>query len=102
MLLLHEPGWACSAWKNGFRSEVCLEAGPLPSLSDEVKLCIFRVVQEGLRNAVLHGHARKIRITLSQHQQSLLLRIEDTGMGFDAATARAGLGLLSMEERLQI
>lgn len=92
----------CQRFSRQYQVEVQLQAEPLPSLSDDLKLCLFRVVQEALNNAVHHGHARQIRVMLSETGGALLLRIEDTGIGFDPATARVGLGLVSMEERLRL
>jgi len=92
----------CQTFSHQHQVEVRLQAEPLPSLSNDVKLCLFRVVQEALNNAVHHGHARQVLITLSQTEELLLLRVEDTGIGFDPVTSPRGLGLLSMEERLRL
>ena len=73
------------------------------SLSGDVSLCVFRVVQEALRNIVKHSGARTARIELNGTTADLAVRITDTGIGFDPASDRIkrGLGLVSMRERLR-
>jgi signal transduction histidine kinase len=92
----------CRTLSRQYQVEIKLKAQPLQPLSDDLKLCLFRVVQEALNNAVHHGHARQITITLAEMGELLLLRIEDAGIGFDPAAAQGGLGLVSMEERLRL
>ncbi len=74
------------------------------SLPHDVKLCLFRIVQEGLNNVVKHSGAGEAQVTLSAARETLLLRIADAGRGFDEAQAddRDGLGLASMRERLRL
>jgi signal transduction histidine kinase len=68
-------------------------------LPDEHRTCIYRVVQEALRNVVRHAKARSVRIRLEQAGESLVLTIQDDGRGF-APEREKGLGLLGMEERV--
>jgi signal transduction histidine kinase len=68
-------------------------------LPDEVTICVYRIVQEALNNAVRHSGAKNARIILSQSPRGLQVRVTDDGRGFDTARAR-GLGLLGMEERV--
>ena len=63
--------------------------------------CVFRVVQEAARNAILHSGARQFTVSLRAAAGVLSLTIADDGVGFDAATSwDRGLGLLTMRERL--
>jgi signal transduction histidine kinase len=65
-------------------------------------LCLFRIVQEGLQNAVKHGSARTVAVDLTGGPNGLTLTIVDDGVGFDVdARSAKGLGLISMEERLE-
>ncbi len=68
-------------------------------LSEDVKTCIYRVVQEALHNCVRHAAARAVRIQVVQENARLHLSVADDGHGFDCARTR-GLGLLGMEERV--
>ncbi len=67
----------------------------------DVSLCLFRIVQEGLRNAIKHSGAREVSVHLAGDPQGLLLSISDRGVGFDSTNGQRGLGLLSMRERLE-
>jgi len=72
-----------------------------PTLSDDVELCLFRVVQEGLHNAIKHSSARNISVQLSGDNGVLLLVMTDDGRGFDVdAASGKGLGLIAMSERV--
>ncbi len=69
----------------------------------ETALCVYRVVQEGLRNIARHAHARKVGIFLRGIGSRLQVTIEDDGAGFEPKCARhtPGIGLASMRERVQ-
>jgi len=73
------------------------------ALPKEVALCLYRVVQEALRNVAKHTVGARATVALRQTRRGIGLCIRDSGQGFRiAATSRAGLGLglVSMEERL--
>jgi signal transduction histidine kinase len=81
--------------------KVTVKADNLPDvISDEVRTCIFRVVQEALHNISRHSGAKSAVVTVRQEADSLLLSVEDDGSGFDTQTTR-GLGMLGMEERVR-
>jgi PAS domain S-box-containing protein len=70
----------------------------------EVSICLFRVLQEALRNAVKHSNVRLFDVEVRGTSDALHLTVRDTGLGFapdDAAKGR-GLGLTSMQERLNL
>jgi signal transduction histidine kinase len=69
-------------------------------LTDEVKLCVYRVVQEALNNAQRHAHAKNVAVELTQADGAIRVKIADDGSGFDAKRTR-GMGLLGMEERVK-
>lgn len=75
-----------------------------PRLSKEISLCLFRVLQEALQNAVKHSGANYFAIDLRAISQVVQLIVTDTGAGFDqqATMDFQGLGLISMRERLQL
>lgn len=74
------------------------------SLPKEISLCLFRVLQEGLQNAVKHSGVRSFTVDLHGAEEAIELTVEDTGGGFEEQEAftRPGLGLISMRERLQM
>ena len=72
-------------------------------ISADVSLCLFRVVEEALSNVVRHSQANEAFVTLEEVNREIVLRVADGGRGFaHAATPdEAGLGLVSMRERLR-
>jgi PAS domain S-box-containing protein len=75
-----------------------------PALSNEVSLCLYRIVQESLNNVIKHSRAREARVELRGIEEAVQLRISDTGAGFDIESpqSKKGLGLMSMRERLRL
>jgi signal transduction histidine kinase len=67
-------------------------------------LCLFRVAQEALRNAMRHGAPRAVRVAVHTEAGGTSLTVTDDGCGFDAAARRAhaSLGLASMRERVAL
>ena len=75
------------------------EAGDLYFARDEED-ALYRIVQECLTNAVRHGQADEISVTIRQQENSLLIDIRDNGKG--AADMKEGFGLRHMRERLDL
>jgi two-component system sensor histidine kinase UhpB len=71
---------------------------PLPKLTPEVELAIYRIAQESLTNVARHAQARTVVIALEPRRGSVVLRVADDGRGFDGAPIEHG-GLRSMRER---
>jgi PAS domain S-box-containing protein len=74
------------------------------SLSPEVSLCLFRILQEGLRNAVKYSGEQRFEVRLRGISAELELTILDSGVGFDIekVATHEGLGLISMRERVSL
>lgn len=73
-----------------------------PTLPPELTLCLFRVVQEALQNALKYSGARHVSVLLRAAADELALIIVDDGSGFDVDAAWGkGLGLISMGERVE-
>lgn len=75
-----------------------------PEIPPDVAICIFRIVQEGLRNVAKHADTKKVAVSLSGKNDLICLRIEDKGIGFHhkEAEEKPGLGLVSMKERVRL
>jgi PAS domain S-box-containing protein len=73
-------------------------------LPRQISLCLFRVTQEALHNAVKYSGTQEYIVRLSATQDKVELVITDAGAGFDVAevTRNQGLGLVSMEERVHL
>ncbi len=72
------------------------------ALPPDVTLCLFRVIQEALQNALKYSKASGVKVHLSGSSEGVTATIVDDGVGFDVAAAWGkGLGLISMRERLE-
>jgi signal transduction histidine kinase len=94
----------CRDESSGTGVHVRFRARGVPArLPEDVTLCLFRVAQEALRNALTHSGARAIEVQLTGTPASLTLQVIDNGTGFDPLGPKgAGLGLLTMRERVEI
>lgn len=92
----------CTTFSQQHRVAVELVTERLHGLSDDVSLCLFRVVQEALNNSVKHGQSKEIKVKLVQVAKLLHLKVADTGDGFNPSAVAEGLGLVSMRERLRM
>jgi PAS domain S-box-containing protein len=70
----------------------------------DIALCLFRVLQEALRNAGRHSQVRSFTVHLRGTPDAIELTVRDAGRGFDLQSASqcGGLGLTSMRERLKL
>lgn len=77
--------------------------GDVDDIGEEVRIAIFRIVQEALTNSVKHSEASHVQVmiqrlhTADTHLVDIL--VQDNGKGMDAATNSSGIGILSMRER---
>jgi PAS domain S-box-containing protein len=94
----------CAGFTKQGQVAVGFHAPDVPSeLDKETAICLYRITQEALRNVAKHARTKHARVSLTTEDGFLVLRIEDDGVGFDAASARGvGLGLASMEERARL
>jgi signal transduction histidine kinase len=77
----------------------------MPSrVPQEISLCLFRILQEALQNAVKYSAVRHFRVKLEVTAAEIRLTISDRGVGFDQQSAFSGRGLvlISMRERIQL
>jgi two-component system NarL family sensor kinase len=78
------------------------------AISDELRLVIFRIVQDALKNVEDHSKSGHVRVSLIGENEYLMLSIEDDGVGFNVSRVRSqavtngGLGLLSIERRAEL
>ena len=71
------------------------------TLPPEVALCLFRVAQEALNNALRHGRVKQVSVEITQERETIRLKVTDSGIGFDPTASATGIGLTSMRERLR-
>lgn len=72
------------------------------SLPFDVRLGLYRVVEEALGNVIKHSGASSVSVhlRLDESDGSLSLAVEDNGCGFDHDAPRPGLGMVTMEDHL--
>jgi two-component system, NarL family, sensor histidine kinase UhpB len=75
--------------------------GPIPDLSPDVELAVYRIAQEALTNAVRHSHASEVTVSLRSSDGDLLLSVSDDGDGLPEQVI-AGGGLTGMRERAML
>jgi signal transduction histidine kinase len=73
------------------------------SIPHATAVCIYRIVQEALRNVIKHSGAGRAAVELRGFGEEICLRIHDDGVGFEPSStaSQGGLGLVSMRERLR-
>jgi signal transduction histidine kinase len=73
-------------------------------LPKEISLCLFRVAQEALQNALKYSGTSHFAVHISGSADQIQLVVQDAGVGFDLAEAERnrGLGLVSMQERVHL
>ena len=73
-------------------------------LSDNVKILLYRIVQEALTNIVKHAHAKHIRVSLKQSDMNIRLILADDGIGFETNRQRSieHIGLLAMKDSVKL
>ena len=80
--------------------EVALNLGDAPlTLGKEADHVAFRLVQEGITNAIRHGFATNIEVSFSCQNQGVNIYIKDNGFG--ASKLKKGYGLSGMTERIE-
>jgi PAS domain S-box-containing protein len=97
--------WQASefASRNGVQCKVTVPPVDL-HLDGDRATATFRIFQECLTNVIRHAQAKSVRVDLCQEEESILLVVEDDGIGFcesGFSNALGSLGLLGMKERAQ-
>jgi two-component sensor histidine kinase len=70
------------------------------SLTEEIKLTVYRIIQEALTNIVKHSDAQVVKVELQTLPEDLSLLIKDNGKGFNPQLNTTGFGLQGMRERV--
>ncbi|MHC1727910.1 MAG: response regulator [Syntrophobacteraceae bacterium] len=103
-------GWFCRRYQSTYTTmtvekSIRIEEDQIP---DNLKIILFRIIQEAMNNAAKYSHAEKIYVSLTvEAGRCIQLGIEDNGIGFEpaAVTSRgecAKFGLTSMRERAEL
>lgn len=82
------------------RRRIDMEAADFDEPPLDLRLAVFRVAQEALRNALKHAPEAGVSLSLTQSDGALALEVADNGPGFSPQNEQNGLGLWLMEERV--
>jgi len=92
----------CWKYSHNHHLEIDLHTEKLdPKLPPDVALCLFRVAQEALANALKHSQTKRVDVDVVQDSKKVRLTVKDYGVGFDPSVQTGGIGLMSMRERLR-
>lgn len=76
--------------------------GEIHQLKKTLQLSVYRMVQELVNNIIRHSHATEALVQVTQHQQLLVVTVEDNGVGFETSLSMSGgIGLKNLEERIR-
>ena len=95
----------CERFTRSESIPVEVKLGQTPAkIPSDVGLCLFRVMQEALRNVARHARAKAAAVSLRPLDDGLQLAVADAGTGFDLRQQRPrpSLGLASMHERVRL
>ena len=98
-------GVLCNDLRDQQHAEIDFICEGIPrDLPRDVSLCLYRVLQEALQNALKHSGVLQFRVELVGNPTEVLLTVRDEGTGFDQRKGdqRHGLGLISMRERTRL
>ena len=76
-------------------------SGPLNAMNDDLKLALFRIIQEQLTNITKHARAKNVWLSLD-YEESIILTVRDDGVGFDLDAKREGIGISNIRNRARM
>ncbi len=76
-------------------------AVPANLIDDDLKLNIYRIMQEQINNIIKHAHPKNVRIVMEADGNAINIAVTDNGKGFDTAKKRKGIGISNMINRVE-
>ena len=70
-------------------------------LSDDLKLNIYRIIQEQMNNILKYAEAKNVNIAIKAQENAISIDISDDGRGFDVEKKRNGIGISNMINRIE-
>jgi len=68
---------------------------------DDLKLNIYRIIQEQVNNIIRHAHAKNVDISIKAGESHINIAVADDGVGFDPGKKRKGIGISNMMNRVE-
>ncbi|MEJ7914390.1 MAG: PAS domain S-box protein, partial [Chitinophagaceae bacterium] len=78
------------------------EAAKQYPISQEIQLCLYRILQEQLKNIHKYARTTVIEVDVLLYRNKLKMRISDNGIGFDPETVKNGIGIANMTRRTKL
>lgn len=85
---------------SGIKSDLIYDITGKP-MDDDLKLNVYRIIQEQINNIVKHSAAKNASISIRQDDQHIIVAVADDGRGFDMAKKRKGIGISNMINRVE-
>jgi two-component system NarL family sensor kinase len=80
---------------------ICEQFGMERELGNIADVNVYRIIQELVNNAVIHGQATQVLVQLTKTPEKVLIAVEDNGKGFELSTLEkvSGIGLTNIRSR---
>jgi PAS domain S-box-containing protein len=85
-----------------FKIKTSFEAFDQTNVSSELKLAIYRIIQEQMNNILKHAKASKVDVYLESDEDNVTLSVKDNGIGMDVSKKSTGVGLLNIRTRASV
>ncbi len=98
-------GTFCREFSEQQKINIIFQSRDLPNpVPSDISLALFRVLQEAVHNAAKHSGTKEFDVQLWGVPGEIHFAVRDSGVGFEPEAARRGpgLGLISMQERVQL
>ena len=85
----------------GFKITMEYDLPDQPEMSDDLKLNIYRIIQEQLNNVYKHASASRVHIKIQGKKGSIHVSINDNGIGFEIGMKKNGVGIVNIVNRVE-
>jgi signal transduction histidine kinase len=75
---------------------------PDVTVRDDIKINLYRIIQEQLNNISKYARASRVSIAVKHHEKHIHLSVVDDGIGFDPKTVKRGIGLENIKRRTEV
>jgi PAS domain S-box-containing protein len=85
----------------GFKISLDYDIPDQPEVSDDLKLNIYRIIQEQLNNVYKHASASKVQIKMQLKKEKIYMSLHDNGIGFEIGLKKSGVGIVNIVNRVE-